>query len=85
MFKKSKFLASLFSILNSKDLEDLSFKAKLKLKLSLKMLSQPLSLKDIAISWDHCARETICEYAQLHGGGTFTSKYGGWENCLHDS
>ncbi|KAL9321675.1 hypothetical protein ACSQ67_009728 [Phaseolus vulgaris] len=69
----------------SKDLEDLSFKAKLKLKLSLKMLSQPLSLKDIAISWDHCARETICEYAQLHGGGTFTSKYGGWENCLHDS
>ncbi|KAK7334562.1 hypothetical protein VNO80_26322 [Phaseolus coccineus] len=69
----------------SKDLEDLSIKAKLKLKLSLKMLSQPLSLKDIAMSWDHCARETICEYAQLHGGGTFTSKYGGWENCLHDS
>ncbi|WVZ01070.1 hypothetical protein V8G54_027139 [Vigna mungo] len=41
--------------------------------------------KDIAMSWDHCARETICEYAELHGGGTFTSKYGGWQDCLHDS
>jgi len=71
--------------LNSEDLEDLSIKAKLKLKFSLRMLSEPLSLKDIAMSWDHCVRETICEYAQLHGGGTFTSKYGGWENYLDDS
>nr|KYP56639.1 hypothetical protein KK1_002883 [Cajanus cajan] len=66
----------------SKDLDNLTIKAKLKLKLSLKRLDQPLSLKNIAMTWDHCARETICEYAQLHGGGTFTSKYGGWETCL---
>lgn len=71
--------------MNSKGLDDLSIKAKSKLKLSLQLLSEPLSLKDIAMSWDHCARETICEYAELHGGGTFTSKYGGWQDCLHDS
>ncbi|RDY02793.1 Mediator of RNA polymerase II transcription subunit 15a, partial [Mucuna pruriens] len=68
-----------------KDLNDLSMKVNLKLRLSLQMLSQPLSLKDIAILWDRCAREVICEYAQLHGGGTFTSKYGGWEMCLDAS
>ncbi|KAG4390491.1 hypothetical protein GLYMA_06G311550v4 [Glycine max] len=68
-----------------KDLdEDLSMKAKLKLTLCLQRLSQPLSLKDIAVSWDRCVREAICEYAQLFGGGTFTSKYGGWEICPND-
>ncbi|CAJ1958731.1 unnamed protein product [Sphenostylis stenocarpa] len=70
---------------DSKDLEDLSMKAKLKLRVCLRRLNQPLLLKDIAMSWDHCAREAICEYAQLHGGGTFTSKYGGWETCFDPS
>ncbi|OIW13307.1 hypothetical protein TanjilG_02827 [Lupinus angustifolius] len=67
----------------SKDLDNLSMKAKFKLRLSLQSLNQPMSLRDIATSWDRCAREAICEYAKLHGGGTFSSKYGGWEIC-HD-
>lgn len=73
---------SVFS-LNSKDQEDLSMKAKLKLRQYLLGQSQPLSLRDIAKSWDQCAREAICEYAQLRGGGNFSSKYGGWETCPH--
>lgn len=40
-----------------------------------------MSLKDIVKTWDVCARAVICEYAQQSGGGTFSSKYGSWENC----
>ncbi|KAK7322554.1 hypothetical protein VNO77_25939 [Canavalia gladiata] len=69
----------------SNDLENLSMKAKIKLQLSLRSLDQPLSLTDIAKLWERCAREVICGYAHLHGGGTFTSKYGGWESCGDDS
>ncbi|CAL0311029.1 unnamed protein product [Lupinus luteus] len=67
----------------SMDLDDLSMRAKFKLRRNLQNLNQPMSLRDIATSWDHCAREAICEYAKLQGGGTFSSKYGGWEIC-HD-
>lgn len=56
-------------------------KAKAKLRFSLRKLSPPWSLGDIAMSWEHCAREAILEYAQHNGGGTFSSKYGGWEIC----
>lgn len=65
----------------SEDLEDLSMKAKAKLRFCLLKLNQPWSLGDIAMSWEHCAREAILEYAQHNGGGTFSSKYGGWEIC----
>ncbi|XP_052111843.1 mediator of RNA polymerase II transcription subunit 15a-like isoform X2 [Arachis duranensis] len=63
------------------DVDDLSSKANLKLRLSLRSMNEPLSLQNIAVSWDQCVREAICEYAQKHGGGTFSSKYGGWELC----
>ncbi|CAL0328796.1 unnamed protein product [Lupinus luteus] len=66
---------------SSEDLEDLWMTAKAKLRFSLQNMNQPWSLGDIAISWEHCAREAILEYAQHNGGGTFTSKYGGWEIC----
>ncbi|XP_071733741.1 mediator of RNA polymerase II transcription subunit 15a-like isoform X2 [Rutidosis leptorrhynchoides] len=66
----------------SKEFEDLSLKTKSRFSISLRSLSQPMSLKDIAKTWDVCARAVISEYAQQTGGGTFSSKYGTWENCL---
>jgi len=41
-----------------------------------------MSLGEIARTWDVCARVVISEHAQQSGGGTFSSKYGSWENCL---
>jgi len=43
-------------------------------------LDHTLSLEDIAMSWERCARETVIECAKAFGGGTFNSKYGEWEN-----
>ncbi|XP_054817026.1 probable mediator of RNA polymerase II transcription subunit 15c [Prosopis cineraria] len=60
--------------------DDLLTKAKLKLQSSLQSLTHPLLIKDIAMSWERCVREAIFDYAQKLGGGTFSSKYGGWEN-----
>lgn len=66
----------------SKEYEDLSVKAKSRFSISLRSLSQPMSLGDIARTWDACARMVISEYAQERGGGSFSSRYGSWENCL---
>jgi PAX-interacting protein 1 len=66
----------------SKENEDLSSKAMAKFNILLRSLSQPMSLKDIAKTWDACARTVICEYAQQFGGGTFSSKYGTWEKYV---
>ncbi|CAN8305071.1 unnamed protein product [Cochlearia groenlandica] len=63
----------------SKGNEVLSAKAMARFNILLRSLSQPMSLKDIAKTWDACARAVICEYAQQFGGGTFSSKYGTWE------
>lgn len=62
--------------------EDLSEKAKLKLSTSLENILEPISLEQIARTWDDCARAVICEYAQQSGGGSFSTTYGTWENCL---
>lgn len=66
----------------SKENEDLSSKAMARFNILLRSLSQPMSLKDIAKTWDACARAVICEYAQQFGGGTFSSKYGTWEKYV---
>ncbi|KAG2321308.1 hypothetical protein Bca52824_014521 [Brassica carinata] len=66
----------------SKEKEDLSSKAMARFSILLRSLSQPMSLKDIAKTWDSCARTVICEYAQKFGGGTFSSKYGTWEKFV---
>ncbi|ONK79526.1 uncharacterized protein A4U43_C01F7250 [Asparagus officinalis] len=66
----------------SKDLEDLSIKAKSKFSISLRHLAQPMSLGEMAKAWDICAREVILEYAQRTGGGSFSSTHGSWENCI---
>ena len=64
------------------DYEDLSSKVRSRFSISLRSLSQPMSVGDIAKTWDICAREVISEYAQQSGGGSFSSKYGTWENCV---
>lgn len=67
---------------DSKEYEDLSSKAKSRFSISLRNLSQPMSLGEIAKTWDACARAVILEYAQRSGGGSFSSIYGTWEDCL---
>ncbi|THG18706.1 hypothetical protein TEA_028329 [Camellia sinensis var. sinensis] len=62
--------------------EDLSVKAKSRLSIILRNVLQPMSLGEIAKNWDVCARAVISEYAEQNGGGTFSSKYGTWENYL---
>jgi len=47
--------------------------------MSLRNLSQPMSLTDIAKTWDASVRGVISEYAQQFGGGTFSSKHGDWQ------
>uniref|UniRef100_A0A2P2MQJ5 Transcription cofactor n=1 Tax=Rhizophora mucronata TaxID=61149 RepID=A0A2P2MQJ5_RHIMU len=63
----------------SKDCEDLSKKAKSRLSAYLQRLSQPMSVSEIARSWDVCTRAVICEHAQQYGGGSFSSRYGTWD------
>ncbi|GMH15465.1 hypothetical protein Nepgr_017306 [Nepenthes gracilis] len=78
----SPILLDKFPVEASKEYEDLSVKAKSRFSISLRTLSQPLSLRVIAWTWDGCTRAVISEYAQQNGGGTFSSKYGTWDNCL---
>ncbi|XP_014516379.1 mediator of RNA polymerase II transcription subunit 15a isoform X2 [Vigna radiata var. radiata] len=78
----SPILLDKFPVESSKENEDLSAKAKAKFSISLRSLPQPMSLGDIARTWDVCARSVISEHAQQSGGGSFSSKYGTWENCL---
>ncbi|KAI7755838.1 hypothetical protein M8C21_011636 [Ambrosia artemisiifolia] len=66
----------------SKEYEDLSIKAKWRFSSCVRRLSEPMSLEMMARTWDVCARAVILECAQQSGGGTFTSKYGAWEDCL---
>ncbi|XP_057785653.1 mediator of RNA polymerase II transcription subunit 15a-like isoform X2 [Salvia miltiorrhiza] len=56
-------------------------KAKSNFILSLRKLSQPMSVKDMAEAWDVCAREVFHELADNAGGGSFSSTYGKWESC----
>lgn len=65
----------------SEESEDLYEMTKSSFSISFRCLSQPISVKDIAKTWDKCARGALTEYAQKSGGGTFTSKYGTWKNC----
>lgn len=78
----SPILLDKFPIEVSKEYEDLSLKAKSRFSISLRNLSQPMSLGEIAKTWDACARAVILEYAQRSGGGSFSSIYGTWEDCL---
>eukprot|EP01018_Ginkgo_biloba_P012217 Gb_25435 [translate_table: standard] len=64
-----------------KEYEDLSSKAKAEFNVSVRSLSQPMSLKAMARTWDISARNAVTEYAHQSGGGSFSSRFGTWENC----
>ncbi|XP_020276414.1 mediator of RNA polymerase II transcription subunit 15a-like isoform X2 [Asparagus officinalis] len=66
----------------SNGFEDLSTKAKSKFSISLRNSTQPMSLEEMAKTWDICSQEVILEYAQQTGGGSFSSTYGSWENRI---
>ncbi|KAK3030326.1 hypothetical protein RJ639_038959, partial [Escallonia herrerae] len=63
----------------SENSEDLTEKVKMNFSLSLRKLSQPMLLEEIARTWDTCARAVLTEIAEQRGGVTFTSRYGTWE------
>lgn len=69
-------------ILKSRESDDLSVKARSRFVINLRSLSQPMSLGEMAKMWDACSQRVITEYAQLTGGGTFSSRNGAWENCV---
>ncbi|VFR03142.1 unnamed protein product [Cuscuta campestris] len=71
-----------FPVEVSKEYECVSDKIRSRLFTSLRSLSQPVSLGDIARTWDFCTRAVISEYAQQSGGGSFSSKYGTWEDTM---
>ncbi|KAG1359670.1 putative mediator of RNA polymerase II transcription subunit 15a-like [Cocos nucifera] len=49
---------------SSGESDDLSVKAKSRFSISLRGLSQPMSLGEMARTWDACAHKVIAEYAQ---------------------
>ncbi|KAF8028145.1 hypothetical protein BT93_E0914 [Corymbia citriodora subsp. variegata] len=65
----------------SKEAEDLTAKAKSRLSRALRMLPQPTSLGGIALRWEESVRAVVLDFARQSGGGTFSSKYGAWEQC----
>ncbi|KAK3122456.1 hypothetical protein QOZ80_8BG0669810 [Eleusine coracana subsp. coracana] len=80
--KCSPVLLDKFPDEQSRNSDDLSTKAKSKFGILLRGLAEPMSLQEIARTWDACARKVIAEYAQQTGGGSFSSSYGCWESCV---
>lgn len=80
--KCSPVLLDKFPDEQSRNSDDLSTKAKSKFGVLLRGLAEPMSLREIARTWDACARKVITEYAQQTGGGSFSSSYGCWESCV---
>ncbi|KAK1307498.1 Mediator of RNA polymerase II transcription subunit 15a [Acorus calamus] len=66
----------------SKEPEDLPSKTKSRFSISLRGLTQPMSVGEMVRTWDKCVRMVITEYAQQNGGGSFSSRYGTWENIM---
>ncbi|KAL8216475.1 hypothetical protein R6Q57_023312 [Mikania cordata] len=69
----------------SKEYGDLSIKAKWRFNSCVRRLSDPMSLEEMARTWDVSVRVVILEHVQQTGGGTLTSKYGAWDECLTTS
>ncbi|XP_078444073.1 mediator of RNA polymerase II transcription subunit 15a-like isoform X2 [Wolffia australiana] len=69
---------------SKEDSGDLSAKARSRFSMSLRCLAQPMSLKEMASTWEMCAQRVVEDCACKLGGGTFTftSTYGTWENCV---
>ncbi|KAK3218040.1 hypothetical protein Dsin_012010 [Dipteronia sinensis] len=66
----------------SEESADLMAKTRLRFNRSLRQLSEPMSLAEVAKSWDLCAREVYREFAKQLGGECLSSRYGAWENYV---
>ncbi|TXG70242.1 hypothetical protein EZV62_005177 [Acer yangbiense] len=66
----------------SEESANLMAKTRLRFNRSLRQLSEPMSLADMAKSWNVCAREVYREFAQQLGGECLSSRYGAWENYV---
>lgn len=66
----------------SKEVEDLSVKAQSTFSRALRCLSEPMSVGEMAKTWNSSVRKVITEFAQQNGGGCFSSYYGTWESCV---
>ncbi|CAH9088376.1 unnamed protein product [Cuscuta europaea] len=71
-----------FPVEVSKEYENVSGTIRSRLSTALRSLSEPMSLGDIARAWDCCTRATISDSVQQWGRGSFSSKYGTWEDCI---
>lgn len=69
-------------MLLSENPEDLTENVKVAFGLSLRKLPQPVSLREMARTWDACARAVFTEFAKGMGGKSFNSRYGNWESCI---
>lgn len=49
---------------------------------NVRRLQTPLSVSNIATTWDECARNSLNEYAHQQGGGNFATTFGVWESIL---
>ncbi|KAI3910114.1 hypothetical protein MKW98_014499 [Papaver atlanticum] len=76
----SPILLDKFPVELSKEHEDLTAKVKSRFSICLRTLSQRMSLQDMVKTWDICARAVISDYA-CPRGGSFSSRFGAWENC----
>ncbi|CAN6247788.1 unnamed protein product [Urochloa humidicola] len=64
-----------------KGMSDISGKVDMLFRWALRRLPELMSIKDMARAWDASVRKVVVDYAQQHGGGTFSSRYGQWERC----
>ncbi|PAN37141.1 hypothetical protein PAHAL_7G020400 [Panicum hallii] len=64
-----------------KSFSDISGTVDVAFRQALYGLPEPMSVLDIARAWDASVRRAVVEFAQRHGGGTFSSSYGEWARC----
>uniref|UniRef100_A0A0A0LET7 Uncharacterized protein n=2 Tax=Cucumis sativus TaxID=3659 RepID=A0A0A0LET7_CUCSA len=52
------------------------------LRAFLRTAPECVSLEDYARAWDECARSVLSEYVRRAGGGSFSARYGSWEDSV---
>ncbi|KAJ3697854.1 hypothetical protein LUZ61_001559 [Rhynchospora tenuis] len=67
-----------------RDPDNFYTRARSKFDISIQGLSQPMSLKEIAVTWDTCARKVIQEYAAQVAGRSFSSRMIKWQTINPD-
>ncbi|KAJ1697431.1 hypothetical protein LUZ63_005943 [Rhynchospora breviuscula] len=67
-----------------RDPDNFYTRARSKFDISIQGLSQPMSLKEIAVTWDTCARKVIQEYAAQVAGRSFSSRMIKWQTIDPD-